>query len=115
MAQKPDGGDASPLRSDIGKYRKLSGQARTHARPHTPAGEWRPYPAAALAAFLAFDQTVRQHLGDRRTSSQRSFQVRRKAAGRLCELAQLPQQRPAWVPFYASTHGLMNKSLERTG
>ena len=25
-----------------GKYRKLSGQPRTHARPHTPAGEWRP-------------------------------------------------------------------------
>jgi hypothetical protein len=31
------------LRASVnGKYRKLYGQPRTHARPHTPAGEWRP-------------------------------------------------------------------------
>jgi hypothetical protein len=47
----------------------------------------------AFAAFLVFDQTVRQHLSDRRTSPQRSFQVRRKAAGGPCELVQLPTWR----------------------
>jgi hypothetical protein len=82
--------DGQPIRQ---RYRTISEAIRPakdpcptlHARRRVEA-----YSAAAFAAFLVFDQTVRQHLGDRRTSPQRSFEARRKAAGRPCELAQLP-------------------------
>ncbi len=48
------------------RYRRISVAIRpgkNRARPHTPAGELGAYSAAAFAGFLAFDQTVRQHLG----------------------------------------------------
>jgi hypothetical protein len=50
--------------------------------------------AAVFAAFLAFDQTVRQHLSDPSdvaATVRPNFQVRRKAAGGPCELVQLPR------------------------
>src|ERR1035437_7268411 len=78
------------------RYRQISEAIRPAKDPRpTPHARRRveAYSAAAFAAFLVFDQTVRQHLGDRRTSPQRSFQVRRKAAGRPCELVQLPTWR----------------------
>jgi hypothetical protein len=52
------------------------------------------YSAAAFAAFLAFDQTVRQRLGDPSdvaATVRPNFQVRRKAAGGPCELVQFPR------------------------
>ena len=74
------------------RYRQISEAIRPAKDPRpTPHARRRveAYSTATFAAFLVFDQTVRQHLGDRRTSPQRSFQVRRKAARRSCELVQL--------------------------
>ena len=98
-------------RNDISSYRKLSGQPRTHARPHTPAGELGAYSALAFAAFLAFDQTVRQHLGDPSdvaATVRPKFQVRRKAAGGHASLCSLPDADfgLAWGHFSRGTYVL---------
>src|ERR1039458_3736404 len=76
-------------RSDIGKYRKLPGQPRTRARPHTPAGEWKPTRPRLSLPFWSLTRRYAKHFGDRRTSPQRFFQVRANTILMVSDIAMI--------------------------
>ena len=82
-----------PIRpNDISSYRKLSGQPRTHARPHTPAGQWRPTEPRLSLPFWPSTRRYASTSATRRASPQRSGPTSRSGVKR-------PEGHASWCSF----------------